>query len=85
MSVCLSLSLSLKSNFKNISSSEDLKKRYIKTNENKNTIYQNLGYAKKVVQMGEVYSITGLPQETNKQTKISKNLALHIKKLEKQV
>lgn len=34
--------------------------------------------------MREVYSHKSLPQETNKQTKNSKNLTLHLKQIEKE-
>ena len=57
-------------------------KKYIESNENKNTTIQNLWDAAKAVLKREVYSNAVLPQETNK--KFSNHLTLHLKQLEKE-
>ena len=55
------------------------KKKAFETNKNGNTIYQNLWDAGKAVLRGKF--IACLPQETRK---ISNNLTLHLKELEKE-
>ena len=56
-------------------------KKYLETNDNENMMTQNLWDAAKAVLRGRFISNKILPQETRK---ISKNLNLHLKQLEKQ-
>ena len=56
-------------------------KNHIETNENENTMVRNLWEAPKNGSKREVYSNIGLYQEARK---ISNNLTLHLKELEKQ-
>ena len=55
-------------------------KNYMKTNENENTMVQNLGYGKSGSKR-KVYRNTGLPQEARK---FSNNLTLYLNGLEKE-
>ena len=54
-------------------------KKYVQANENENTIQKSMGHSKSSSKK-ELYSHTNLPQETRK---ISNNLPLHLKELEK--
>ena len=56
-------------------------KKCMETNEKENTMAQNLWDTAKVVLRGKFYRNIGLPQEARK---ISNNLTLHLKVLEKE-
>ena len=67
---------------KNYWITEEIKKdnkKYLETNENENTMIQNLWDTAKAKSKREVYSDTSLPQETRK---ISNKLTWYLKQLE---